>query len=353
MTERILEHRWVLLAGALMGVFGSLLAYLGNPANTGICISCFLENTAGALGLHANPRMQYVRPELLGFFLGSFGTALAAGEFRARARGAGLTLLGMGFLMAVGSAAFIGCPIKAALRLAAGDLTAVAGAVGLVAGVWLGLRVVGVGGDSLEGRHHPVPALIPVGLAGAAAVLVALAFVPDALRESRAGGGSLHAPVAVSLAAGLILGAVCQRSRFCITGSVRDTLLTWSPWPAAALGATILGAAVVNGFTGQFSLGYHDQPGAHLEWVWSLLGMGLVGIVAVLAGGCPFRQLIKAGEGDMDAGTVAAGLLLGAAVVQSWGLGATTAGVPAEGKVAVLLGLAAVLSLGLRREMTP
>ena len=78
--------------------------------------------------------------------------------------------------------------------------------------------------------------------------------------------------------------------------------------------------------------------------------MGLVGLVAVLAGGCPFRQIIKAGEGDLDAVTVTAGMVIGAALVQTWGLGATAAGVPPGGKVAVLLGMAAILSLGLPRR---
>ena len=125
LARGLAAHRWVLFAGLLMGGLGSALAYLGNPANSGICISCFMENATGALGLHANLRMQYIRPELLGFFLGSWGAAVLAREFRPRWRGAGASLFGFGFLMMVGSAVFIGCPIKAVLRLAAGDLTSV------------------------------------------------------------------------------------------------------------------------------------------------------------------------------------------------------------------------------------
>ncbi len=333
-----------------MGLLGSLLAFLGNPANTGICVSCFLENAAGALGLHGNPRMQYIRPELLGFFLGSFAAAVAAREFRGRARGSAPALLGLGFLMAVGAAVFIGCPIKAMLRLAAGDLTAVAGAVGLTLGVWGGIRLLGPAEWVLGEGARTLPLAVPLGAVAGIAAVTALAFLPGGLLESRSGGGALHAPLAWSLGGGLALGVACQRSRFCITGSLRDTLLTRSAWAAAPLAAALVVAAALNGFTGQFSVGYHDQPGSHLEWVWSFVGMGLVGLAAVLAGGCPFRQIVRAGEGDLDALTVAAGMVFGAVVVQNWGLGATTAGVPAAGKVAVLLGLAAVLSLGLRRR---
>jgi cell division protein FtsX len=61
-----------IVTGAVMGIAGVLLSYWGNPANTGFCVSCFLENIAGSIGLHGNIRMQYVRPEIIGFVLGSF-----------------------------------------------------------------------------------------------------------------------------------------------------------------------------------------------------------------------------------------------------------------------------------------
>ncbi|MBI5444759.1 MAG: YedE-related selenium metabolism membrane protein [Deltaproteobacteria bacterium] len=344
---RLKEHRSVLLAGALMGALGSLLAYLGNPANTGICISCFLENAAGALGLHANARMQYLRPELLGFLLGSFAMAAVSREFRPRWRASGFAMLGFGFLMALGSAIFIGCPIKALLRLAAGDLTALPGFAGLGAGIWLGIRLLDAAEPSVlggeDGRTREAPLLLPLGVVIATAVLAGLAFVPGALFESRSGGGAVHASPVWSLGAGLALGASSQRSRFCVTGSLRDLMLTRSLWPAAGLLLALAAAIATNVATGQFRLGYADQPGSHLEWAWGLLGMGLVGVVAVLAGGCPFRQIIRAGEGDLDAATATAGMLAGAALVQSWGLGGSSAGVPAAGKMVILLGLAAVL----------
>jgi hypothetical protein len=63
----------------------------------------------------------------------------------------------------------------------------------------------------------------------------------------------------------------------------------------------------------------------------------------MLVGGCPFRQLVKAGEGDADAGLVVVGMLVGGGLVQNWGIAATAAGVPLTGKAAVLIGLAFVL----------
>ncbi|MGB6972960.1 MAG: hypothetical protein WBD61_12490, partial [Desulfobulbales bacterium] len=53
-----------IITGALLGIGGVFLVYFGNPANSGICISCFLENFAGSMQLHDNIRMSYIRPEL-------------------------------------------------------------------------------------------------------------------------------------------------------------------------------------------------------------------------------------------------------------------------------------------------
>ena len=75
--------------------------------------------------------------------------------------------------------------------------------------------------------------------------------------------------------------------------------------------------------------------------------MGLVGWISVLIGGCPFRQLSKAGEGDADAGLVVVGMFLGGALVQSWGIAATAAGVSLYGKSAILVGFLFVLGASL------
>jgi hypothetical protein len=333
----------VIAAGFAMGLFGVLLAVLGNPENSGICVSCFMENSAGALGLHANPRMQYLRPELIGFVLGAALCALLSREFRSRGGSAPLARLAAGIFLIVGCAVFIGCPIKLFLRVTAGDLAAAAGVVGLLAGVWLGLQGLARGVDL--GRAQPERGgtgwLVP---AGAVLLLLFLLVPPAFVAFSARGSAAQHAPWLISLGAGLLLGALAQRSRFCITGSVRDALLMGTRTPLLwGLLAFVLVAVGVNLATGQFRLALYGQPGAHLEHLWSFLGMFLVGWLSMLVGGCPFRQLVKAGEGDADAGLVVVGMLVGGGLVQSWGIAATAAGVPLTGKAAVLVGLAFVL----------
>ena len=82
--------------------------------------------------------------------------------------------------------------------------------------------------------------------------------------------------------------------------------------------------------------------------------MGLVGWISVIIGGCPFRQLIKAGEGDADAGLVVVGMFIGGALAQSWGIAATADGVSLYGKVSILIGfiLVATASLFFRQRQS-
>ncbi|HEY6837254.1 MAG TPA: YedE family putative selenium transporter [Geobacteraceae bacterium] len=339
---------WIIVAtGALLGLLGVLLAAWGNPENSGICISCFVENSAGALGFHANPRMQYLRPELAGFVLGAMAGALLFGEFRSRGGSASLGRLFAGILLMVGCAVFLGCPIKLLLRLFAGDLTAVAGLAGLVAGVWAGLK--GLAAGVAPHRSHPGARGSGLLVPGLFLLLLLFFFLrPPFLAFSDQGSATRHAPPFISLGAGLVLGFLAQRSRFCVTGSIRDTFLLGrrNPllWGLVAFCAASLAASLV---TGRFHPALYGQPGAHLDYLWSFLGMGLVGWVSVLMGGCPFRQLIKAGEGDTDAGLVVVGMFIGGALVQSWGITATAAGVPLSGKVAVSAGFVAVIAASL------
>ncbi|HEY3309005.1 MAG TPA: YedE family putative selenium transporter [Desulfuromonadaceae bacterium] len=337
----------VILSGLALGTLGVMLSVWGNPANSGICVSCFIENSAGALGLHNNPRMQYLRPELIGFLLGALASAAIGREFRSHGGSAPLLRLIAGIFLIIGCAVFIGCPIKLLLRLTAGDLTAVAGVLGLVCGVWIGIKaaVNGVELGSQRAEKTGSGLLMPF------LFLLMLAFLimrPDFINFSSQGSGAEAAPWVAALAIGFLLGGLAQRSQFCITGSIRDLIMvglrSYMPW---GLGTFLASALIVSAATGRLHLGLYGQPGAHLEHLWSFLGMLLVGWLSILLGGCPFRQLVKAGEGNTDAGLVVVGMFIGGGIAQSWGIAATAAGVSMYGKAAVLAGLAFVLVVSL------
>ncbi|OGW35232.1 MAG: hypothetical protein A2010_10570 [Nitrospirae bacterium GWD2_57_9] len=338
-----------------MGIAGVLLSYLGNPANTGFCVSCFMENIAGSVGLHGNVRMQYLRPEIIGFVIGSFLMALYTREYKATGGSSPLLRYFVGILLIIGCAAFIGCPIKMAFRLAAGDLTALLGVAGLTSGVYAGMQFLEQG--FTLGRPNALPAanglLMPAVMA---LLLVALLAKPDFISLSTKGSGAQYAPLALSLLAGLGIGALAQRTGFCITGGI-SRLFLWGPkeftvcpkTTGLAMGMVSLFffALAASLLTGQFSWGWHGQPSSNESHLWNFLGMAMVGFGSVLVRGCPFRQLIASGQGDTDAGVTVLGMLTGAALVQNWGLAGNAEGTPYAGKIAILAGLALLLVIGM------
>ena len=116
------------------------------------------------------------------------------------------------------------------------------------------------------------------------------------------------------------------------------------------IGSFFVVMLIFNVATGRFVPAF-DTPGviAHSEHLWNILGMYAVGFAAVLAGGCPLRQLILAGQGSSDSAVTVLGMFIGAALAHNLGLAASatalnaetqeiTAGsVPVNGKAAVII----------------
>lgn len=336
----------ILATGLAIGGLGVWLSFLGNPRNAGICISCYLENLAGALNLHGNARMQYVRPELIGFVLGAALMAFAGREFRSEGGSSPALRFFGGAILIVGCGVFMGCPIRMALRLGAGDFTAASGLVGLVAGVWLGFEFLKRG--FYLGEAAPMPLinglLLPLIAVG---TLIAVLMKSPLFQSSASGPGAERAPFAIALGIGLAIGALAQRSRFCITGNIGNFLAARDYKIASGVLAMFGSALVVSLLLGGFHPGVDAQPGSHLAYGWSFLGMGLVGVTSVMIGGCPFRQVVLASQGSTDAAAAVAGMLAGAALVQTWGLASSNIGPTPAGEIATLVSLAFVLMVGL------
>lgn len=333
----------IIIVGLVVGAAAILLTALGNPANMGFCIACFLRDIAGGLGLHQAGVVQYLRPEIIGLGLGAMIIALARREFKVRGGANPLRRFVLGFLMMIGALAFLGCPLRMVLRLAAGDLNALIGLFGFIAGILVGIAALKSGFN--PGRATAQPKIngfvYPVILLG---LLAALLLKPDFIRFSESGPGSMAAPVLISLAVGLVVGALAQRSRLCMAGGLRDTFLIKDLHLLWGFVGIFVAALAGNLILGKFNLGFAEQPIAHTQHLWNFLGMSVVGLAAVLAGGCPLRQLILAGEGDTDAVLTVFGMVLGAAFAHNFGLAASTAGLGTNGRVAVI---AALMILGI------
>ncbi|VAW36103.1 hypothetical protein MNBD_DELTA03-1136 [hydrothermal vent metagenome] len=351
----LLKNRDYILMGAVIGIGAMLMSFYGNPPNTGLCISCFLENIAGAMGLQHNIRMQYMRPELLGLVIGAFVWSLWRREFVPTGGSSPLLRFLVGILLIIGCSVFIGCPVKMVLRLAAGDIGAIAGAVGLVAGIYVGLEFVENGFQlgkpviTTRASGYVTPLFFFI-------LLLLAIFKPDFIAMSVKGSAALHAPFWMSLAFGLILGAWAQHTQFCITGGIARVFL-WGPreimnCPRStglliSIVSFFIFATISSMLTGQFNLALHGQPSSNESFGWGFAGMFMVGLGAVLVRGCPLRQMVAAGQGDTDAGVTTMGMLVGAALVQNWGLGGTPAGTPPAAQIAVLLGIALLIAAGL------
>lgn len=345
---KLFDKTWKLaLSGVVIGLLVMLLAMSGNPANMAICVACFIRDAAGALKLHTAAPVQYFRPEIVGFVCGSFLISVATKEYRSTAGSAPMVRFLLGAVMMIGALVFLGCPLRMVLRMSAGDLNAYVALIGFAGGVATGSCFLKKG-FSL-GRAYETKSLSGAVLPVLLAALLVIGVATGAYAASTEGPGSKHAPLLLALVVALVIGALAQKSRMCFAGSIRDVILMKNFDLLSIIAALFVVMTVYNIATGNFHLSFSGQPIAHSQHPWNILGMYVVGFAAVLAGGCPLRQLILAGQGSSDSAVTFLGMLLGAAFAHNFNLvgsaakaaTATDAAVPGgpamPGKIAVIV----------------
>lgn len=348
------EKVTIILAAAVIGVIASLLVLFGNPANMGFCIACFLRDTSGALGLHRAEPVQYIRPEIIGLVLGSFVMAFWKKEFTVKGGSAPLTRFVLGAFAMIGCLMFLGCPFRTVLRLAGGDLNAIWGLVGFALGIGAGVLFLNKGYSlkrtykqpMAEGFVFPVIQVVMLILAIAAPSFIL--FTPEG-----GGPGAKHAAIIISLIAGLIVGALAQRTRLCMVGGIRDFILFRESKLLIGFGVVFASALICNlilttaGAGSLFNPGFAGQPVAHTDALWNALGMILAGFACTLLGGCPLRQLVLSGEGNTDSVITVLGLMAGAAFAHNFKLASSADGPTLNGKIAVVAGIVIVLVIAI------
>lgn len=339
------QTKWILGAGLFTGAVSVLLVALGNPGNMGFCIACFLRDIAGAVGMHRAAVVQYVRPEVIGLVLGAMGMAFVSKEWGARGGSSPAIRFLMGAFVMVGALMFLGCPLRMVLRIAGGDWNGLVGLTGFIAGILVGIWFLNRG-FSLR-KSHPQSRTEGMILPGVmTGLLVLLISYPAILFFSEKGPGSMYAPMGIALAAGLIVGALAQKSRLCMVGGLRDAFLFRDFYLLWGFLAVFAAAFVGNLITSKFHPGFTGQPIAFVDFTWNFLGMALVGLGSALLGGCPLRQLILAGSGNSDGAMAVFGMIFGAAFCHNFGLASSGEGATGAGKIAVLLGFAVLLIIG-------
>lgn len=346
--------KWgVIGVGAVIGIAAALLQKFGNPGNMGICVACFERDISGALGFHRAGVVQYIRPEIIGFVLGSMAAAYMFKEFRPRAGSAPIIRFFLGVFAMIGALVFLGCPWRAALRLAGGDFNAVLGLLGLAAGIFIGTLFLKKGYNlgRTQKTNSGAGWILPLFMLGLLALMLIYPQVEGSdksgvLFYSVKGPGAMHAPLIVSLLVGLGIGFLAQRSRFCTMGALRDLILFRQTHLFGGLASLIVFAFLANLALGQFNPGFEGQPVAHTMHFWNFAGMALAGLAFALAGGCPGRQLFLSGEGDTDAAVFVMGMIVGAGFAHNFGLASSPKGIGPHGMAAVIVGFAVCLFIG-------
>ncbi|MBU1195027.1 MAG: YedE-related selenium metabolism membrane protein [Proteobacteria bacterium] len=349
----------IIVVGAVIGILAPLLQKLGNPGNMGICVACFERDISGALGFHRAAVVQYLRPEIIGFVLGALAAALLFKDYRARTGSAPFVRFILGVFAMIGALVFLGCPWRALLRLSGGDLNAILGLAGLITGIWIGTLFLknGYNLGRTQKTHFSAGLLMPLVMAG---FLILMFIFPQMDQQPQSGilfysikgPGAMHAPLFIALIAGLIIGFIAQRSRFCTMGAFRDLILFRQLHLISGVIALVVAAFVMNLIFAQFNLGFEKQPVAHNVHIWNFIGMALAGLAFALAGGCPGRQLFLAGEGDGDAAVFVFGMIVGAGFAHNFGLASSPAGVGPHGIAAVVTGFVVCLFIGFTMRKT-
>ena len=341
-----LQRHWlVIVTGIVTGAAAVILSNLRtiipgldnqNPANMGFCIACFERDIAGALKFHTAGVVQYFRPEIVGLVIGAICMAMLKKEWKPQGGSSPFTRFLLGMLVMIGALVFLGCPLRMVIRIGGGDLNALIGLLGFVVGIIIGTFPLRFGfslnrahkQNATEGLFFPILLV----------ALFVLSLATELFAKSAGGPGSQHAVWYIALPIALVVGALCQRSRLCMAGGVRDAVMFKDFHLIygfiAIIGSVLLGNLILGNFTNgtlQFSFDQSKNI-AHSDGLYNFLGMALVGWGSVLLGGCPLRQLILAGEGNSDSEITVFGFIAGAAVSHNFKLASSGAGI-GEGPV--------------------
>ncbi len=330
------ENSKIILTGAIIGIAAVILVALGNPKNMGFCIACFIRDITGSLKLHNVEKLQYARPEIFAILLGSFIIAKIKKEYKSTGGSSPIIRFVLGFFIMIGALVFLGCPLRMVLRLGGGDGKAIFALFGFIAGIYSGSKFLGQG-FSL-GRTYKIEknnGYIFISIISFLTILSALGVIGNLDKTT-------HAPFIASFTFAIIVGIMAQRTRFCMVGGYRDIFLFKDfklfYGSLSLLIVVLIGNIITNNFS--FSITMTNA-------IWFFLSMGLVGFAAALAGGCPLRQLILAGEGNSDSIITIIGMIFGAAISHNFAIASSPTTVNTNGKIAVIIGLLIISAIAL------
>ncbi|MHC4664055.1 MAG: YedE family putative selenium transporter [Planctomycetota bacterium] len=325
------------------GVMLKLFSATGNPPNMGFCMNCFLRDLAGSVGLHKAAVAWYFRPEVPGLLIGAYLVSLLMREHKPSGGQNGLMRFFFGAFMGLGAMMFLGCTTRMALRFGGGDMNALVGFVSFAAGVYVGTLFEKQGFTLGDKKEYPKVSGVLFPVIAMVFLLLFIIFGDRIFKFSIKGPGVVHANLYVSLVMGLIVGGIAYWGRFCFMRPFRDLFLMKNGRTLGGIAVFLVLATVLNAAFGTYKFGFKGQPLAHTSVLCNFLGMFTVGLAAVFLGGCPIRQIIKAGSGDMDAGVTVMGIIAAVALADNFGISCSPKAQPFAAGVAIDFAIGAML----------
>jgi len=344
---------WV--GGILLGFLNVCLFLVRSPWGGSPSYINWGQNVYQSLNIINTPNLKGVLQHpygLLGLMtiLGAFVAALMAKEFSVRVPTVGGMVKGLvgGILMAVGATVGAGCTIGGFFS---GWPSLNTGAIFLVLG-FLGGAIVGFRYLLWESNNLPVMrkgktyAFFAPKAKGFSMqpVLGIILFVGLLFSASQIFEGSKVLTWFAII--GLLLGLICQRSKFCIVRAFREPFMTGIS--AAPVGVF---AALLVGIVG-FTLIKYNGIGASspeeakaLEmmfvkpnfWLRGIIGGFIFGMGMIVASGCAVGTLWRAGEGQVQLWFSALGFLVMAPISMKFIAPPIVNALPAWGKMKVFL----------------
>lgn len=127
-------------------------------------------------------------------------------------------------------------------------------------------------------------------------------------------------PAIATLAMGVLLGYLGQRSRMCFIGGIRDFILVRDAYLLKGLIAFGLTAWVAFPVMRLIAGGRPGAFGASdaVTVTLTIAGGFGVGLLSTLANGCPFRQHVLAAQGVRSSIAYLAGFFAGAVIFHAW-----------------------------------
>lgn len=320
------KHWPVWVGGLILGLLNVFLFMIKSPWGGSGGYNNWGENVYQSLGLLGLENVTPTGDSFYGMLniliiLGALAGALFAKEFALRIPPVGELIKGFigGGLMAIGAKMGIGCTIGGFFS---GIPALSGGAILLTVGLFLGTIV------ALKYLMWEMEALPGISSGKSKTLLAA----------SKEGGSwqkwlGLIVTIFVFVMAyfyskenmtmtwfviiGLLLGMICQRSRFCIVASFRDPFMTGKSSSTVGIIVGILVGLI--GFTliKMFGVGAGDLPLRYREMTWVFphfwlrapIGGFVFGLGMTIAGGCAVGTLWRVGEGQVKLWASAVGFL--------------------------------------------